>query len=66
MSLSPSGRLNFVTASKTVIRDIGALQVLIGGLMLIPLLVSLLYQEWYSGLAFLISGGVTALAGGVA
>jgi len=66
MSPSPSGRLDFLTASKTVIRDIGALQVLIGGLMLIPLLVSLLYQEWYSGLAFLISSGVTALAGGIA
>ncbi|MGQ3330097.1 TrkH family potassium uptake protein [Halorubrum sp. FL23] len=34
--------------------------------MLIPLLVSLVYQEWYSGLAFLISSGVTALAGGIA
>jgi len=66
MSNSSIGRPDFVTASKTVLRDIGALQVLIGGLMLIPLLVSLLYQEWYSAVAFLIAGGVTALAGGVA
>lgn len=66
MASSPGSRHSAVTASKTVIRDIGALQVLMGGLMVIPVLVSLLYQEWYSGLAFLISGGVTALAGGVA
>ena len=66
MSSSFAGRLGFVTASKTVARDIGALQTLIGGLMLVPLLVSLLYREWYSAVAFLIGGGVTALAGGAA
>jgi len=64
MSDSPVGRPGFVTASKTVLRDIGALQVLIGGLMLVPLIVSLLYQEWYSALAFLTAAGVTAIAGG--
>jgi len=61
-----AGRLNFLTASKTVIRDIGGLQVLIGGSMLVPVLVSLLYQEWYTGLSFLIAAGITTLAGGVA
>jgi len=66
MSKSSSGRLGAVTASKTVVRDIGALQVLIGGLMLVPLLVSLLYQEWFSALSFLIAAGITALAGGTA
>lgn len=66
MSTSTVGRPDFLTASKTVIRDIGALQVLIGGLMLIPVLVSLLYQEWHSGLSFLIAAGVTALAGAAA
>ena len=66
MSSLFAGRLGFVTASKTVVRDIGALQTLIGGLMLVPLLVSLLYREWYSAVAFLIGGGVTALAGGAA
>ena len=66
MSTSTAGRPDFLTASKTVIRDIGALQVLIGGLMLVPVLVSLLYQEWYSGLSFLIAAGVTALAGAAA
>ena len=66
MSNSSTGRLGAVTASRTVVRDIGALQVLIGGLMLVPLLVSLVYQEWYSALSFLIAAGVTALAGGAA
>jgi trk system potassium uptake protein TrkH len=50
----------------TVVRDVGALQMLIGGLMLVPLLVSSVYQEWYSALSFLIAAGVTALAGGAA
>ena len=66
MSASSTGRLGAVTASRTVVRDIGALQVLIGGLMLVPLLVSLLYGEWYSALSFLIGAGITALAGGAA
>lgn len=61
---SNAGRLNFLTASKTIIRDIGGLQVLIGGSMLVPVLVSLLYQEWYFGLAFLIAAGLTAFVGG--
>ncbi|GGM49052.1 potassium transporter Trk [Haloarcula argentinensis] len=66
MSNSSVGRLDFLTASKTVCRDVGALQVLIGGLMLVPMLVSLVYQEWYSGLSFLIGAGITSLAGGAA
>jgi len=63
---SAGGQLTFATATKTVLRDVGALQVLIGGLMLVPTLVSLLYQEWYSALAFLTGTGITALFGGVA
>jgi len=66
MSHSASGRLGFLTAPKTIVRDVGALQVLIGGLMLIPLIVSVLYQEWYSALAFLLGSGITSLAGGLA
>ena len=66
MANSSAGRFGAVATSKTVVRDIGALQVLIGGLMLVPLLVSLLYQEWYSALSFLVAAGVTALVGGVA
>ena len=66
MSNSSTGRLGAVTASRTVLRDIGALQALIGGLMSVPLLVSLVYREWYSALSFLIAAGVTVLAGGAA
>jgi trk system potassium uptake protein TrkH len=66
MSNTSIGRPGFLSTSKTVVRDVGALQVLIGGLMAIPVLVSLLYQEWYSALAFLIAAGITALAGGAA
>ena len=60
MSNSSTGRLGAVTASRTVVRDIGALQVLIGGLMLVPLLVSLVYREWYSALSFLIAATTIA------
>jgi len=69
-SYSPSdpaaGRLSPLTASKTVVRDIGGLQVLIGVSMLVPVLVSLIYQEWYSALAFLTAAGITTAAGGTA
>ena len=41
MSLPSTGRLGAVTASRTVLRDVGVLQVLIGGLMFAPLLESL-------------------------
>lgn len=63
---SAGGRLDFATASKTVLRDIGALQVLIGGSMLVPVFVSLVYREWYSALAFLLGAGITAVIGGIA
>ena len=63
MATPSTGRLGAVTASRTVLRDVGALQVLIGGLMFAPLVVSLLYQEWYSALSFLIAAGITGLAG---
>ena len=66
MSTLSTGRLDAVTASKTIVRDVGALQVLVGGLMLVPVLVSLAYQEWYSALSFLTAAGITAFAGGAA
>jgi trk system potassium uptake protein TrkH len=59
-------RLGSLTAVRTVVRDVGALQVLVGASMLVPLVVSLLYREWYTAAAFLVGGGVTALAGGLA
>jgi trk system potassium uptake protein TrkH len=51
---------------KTVIRDVGALQILVGALMSLPLLVSLLYREWYSALAFLVGGALASLMGALA
>ena len=45
--------------ARIVMRDVGLLQVLLGGLMLLPLLVSLLYGEYYSALGILLSSVVT-------
>lgn len=49
--------------ARIVIRDIGALQALLGGLMSLPLLVSVAYGEHYSALSFLLSGAVSISAG---
>lgn len=48
----------------TVLRDVGAIQILIGGLMLVPMVVALLYGEWSVALAFLTGAGITVLVGG--
>ena len=64
MPTRSTGRLGALTASRTVLRDVGALRVLVGGLMVAPLLVSLLYRAWSSALSLLIAAGFTALAGG--
>ena len=49
-----------------VMRDVGALQLLLSTGMLLSLLVSLLYGEVYNALSFLAAAGVTALFGTVA
>lgn len=49
-----------------VMRDVGALQILLSTGMLLSLLVSLLYGELYNALSFLAAAGVTALFGTVA
>ena len=51
---------------RVVARDVGALQVLIAGGMLLSLLVSLLYGETYTALGFLMGAAVTGAAGGLA
>jgi trk system potassium uptake protein TrkH len=51
---------------RIVARDVGALQIVIGGGLLVPLLVSLLYGEVYSALAFLASAVATAGCGALA
>ncbi|RBI59714.1 TrkH family potassium uptake protein [halophilic archaeon] len=63
MAKSWAGRTSSSLA--TIFRDVGGLVLIIGGLLLIPLFVALVYWEPYSGLAFLISAGITGLAGGV-
>ena len=52
MSTRTTGRLGAMTASWTVLRGVGALEVLIGGLMVAPLLVSLLFQVGVGGESF--------------
>jgi trk system potassium uptake protein TrkH len=51
---------------RIVLRDVGALQVLLSTGMLVSLLVSLLYGEVYSALSFLAAAGVTAICGTLA
>jgi len=46
--------------TRIVMRDVSALLALLGGLMLLPLLVSLLYREHYSALSFLLASALTA------
>ena len=46
-------------------RDVGALLLLLGALLWAPLLVSLLYGETYSALAFFVGSGVSAALGGL-
>ena len=52
-----------LTSLWIVARDVGALQVLIAGAMLLSLLVCLIYGELYSALSFLIAAAVTATCG---
>jgi trk system potassium uptake protein TrkH len=51
---------------RIVLRDVGGLLVLVGALMVVPLLVSLVYGESYTGLAFAVSGAISAGAGRLA
>lgn len=49
-----------------VIRDVGGIELLIGPILLIPGLISLLYGEFYSATAFLVSSVITSLFGFIA
>jgi trk system potassium uptake protein TrkH len=51
---------------RVVVRDIGGLQVLLAGATVAPLVVSLLYGEWYSALGFAISIVIIAGLGAAA
>lgn len=46
-----------------MLRDVGGLLVLVGTLTVVPLLVSFVYGEYQTALAFAISAGITAGAG---
>ena len=50
---------------RVVLRDVGILQLIVAGFMLVPFLVSVLYREWYSALSLLAAAGITAAVGGV-
>jgi trk system potassium uptake protein TrkH len=51
---------------RIVARDVGALQILIAGGMLVSLVVSLVYGEMYNALSFLAAAAVTAACGAAA
>lgn len=48
---------------KTFIKQVASLQIIVGYVMLIPIIVAIIYQEWYPLLGFLISGVLTLLIG---
>lgn len=48
---------------KTFIKQVASLQILLGLVILVPSLVAIIYQEWYSLAGFLISGSFTSLFG---
>lgn len=48
---------------KMVFRQIGGLQIILGYTMVVPLLVSIIYSEFYSALGFLISGVISIIIG---
>lgn len=48
---------------KTILKQIGGLQILLGSSMIIPVLVSLMYSEYYSALGFLISSAIILIIG---
>ena len=48
---------------KTFIKQIASLQIILGVVMLIPSVMSIIYQEWYSLTGFITAGIFTALSG---
>jgi trk system potassium uptake protein TrkH len=51
------------TTYKTVLKQVGSLLILLGIIQLVPLIVSLIYGEWYSAEGFLLSGFIIAGTG---
>lgn len=48
---------------KTFIKQIASLQIILGLVMIVPSVVAIIYQEWYSLAGFLIAGTLTTLLG---
>lgn len=48
---------------KTFIKQVASLQIILGLVMLVPSIIAIIYQEWYSLAGFLIAGTFTALLG---
>lgn len=48
---------------RAVAHDVGGLLIILGGLLIVPVLVSLLYGEWYTALALFATAGVSAAIG---
>lgn len=48
---------------KTFIKQVASLQIILGLVMLVPSVVAIIYQEWYSLAGFVIAGSFTALLG---
>ena len=48
---------------KTFLKQIASLQIIVGGVILIPSVVAVIYQEWYSFTGFMLSGLFTTLLG---
>jgi trk system potassium uptake protein TrkH len=48
---------------KTFIKQVASLQIILGLVMLVPSVVAIIYQEWYSLFGFVIAGLFTALLG---
>src|SRR3989344_558989 len=48
---------------KTFLKQIASLQIIVGGVILIPSVVAVIYQEWYSFAGFMLSGLFTTLLG---
>lgn len=48
---------------KTFIKQVASLQIILGLVMLVPSVVAIIYQEWYSLAGFVIAGLFTALLG---
>lgn len=48
---------------KTFIKQVASLQIIVGFVMLVPIVIALIYREWYPLFGFLISGAITLFIG---